>query len=74
MASPTFPIEKRFSARTQGKYGFKDGHAEIITKIAFIPYTEPLTMEEINDALEFLTEAQRFADLPAADRERLGAD
>ena len=74
MGMPTFPIEKKFSTRTRAKYGFKDGRAEVVVKVGPIPFTEALTPQEINDALEFLTEAKRFAEMPKEDRERIGAD
>lgn len=73
MTTPTFPIEKKFSARTRAKYGFKDGRAEVVVKIGPIPLTEKLTVEEISEALEFLTEAKKFSEMPKEDRERLGA-
>lgn len=74
MTSPTFPIEKKFSARTRAKYGYKNARVEVVVKVGPIPFTEALTPQEINDAIEFLTDAKRFAEMPEEDRARIGAD
>lgn len=80
MSEPTenalkFPIEKRFSSKIRGRYGYKDGRAEVSVKVGgIIPWTDVLTQQDIDDAVDFLIEAQRFARMSEEDRERLGAE
>lgn len=73
MTTPQFPVEKKFSTKTRARYGYKDGRVEVVLKLGPIPLTEKLTVEEVDEAIAFLQEAQRFATLSPEDRERLGA-
>lgn len=75
MSTPTFPIEKPFSKKTKGRYGYRDGRVEIDAKIGIMPtFTEKMTIDELKEITAFFQEALRFAEMPEADRERLGAE
>ena len=75
MPTPTFPIQKKFSERTSGSYGFKDGHTEISVKIGILPrVSATLAGSELGEAIAFLQEAKKFADLSQEDRDRMGVD
>ncbi len=73
------PISVDLGGPVTGKYGFPDGHVELIVKLPFIfrlvcsAYTAVFDREEVTTLREALTKALLWSDLDEAERDRIGA-
>ncbi len=74
------PISVDLGGPVIGKYGFPDGHVELIVKLPLVfqlvcsSYTAVFEPNEVLALREALKKALLWADLDASERERIGAD
>ncbi len=76
------PITVDLGGPVSGKYGFSDGHVELIVKLPLIfrpvvwsgIHTEVFDRKEAKTLHEALKKAIRWSDLDEAERERIGAE
>lgn len=73
------PYEVAFSDKVKAKYGYKDGHVELVVDLPFPlstikkTYSEKFTLEELKQLKEAVDKAMMWASLPDFQRERDGA-
>lgn len=78
-ATKAVPYEIAFSKQVKAKYGFKDGHVELVVDLPFPlstikkTYSEKFTLEELKQLKEAVDKAMMWASLPDFQRERDGA-
>lgn len=73
------PYDIEFSKKTKARYGYKDGHVELIVELPFPlstvkkSFSEKFTVKELRQLKEAVDKAVMWADLPDYQRERDGA-